>query len=126
HRALRLVHARGLRVHDHPVLDRRRARRLQLRDALDLDQAHAAGADRLAELWLVAEDRDLDVAVLGPVDQHHALGRGDLASVDRERDVVDDGTRHQAAASGYGPAFWSWLTCGIAGPRWPRSRAASM
>ena len=44
--ALRVVHALGLGVDDHAVLDRRRARGLELRDALDLDQAHAAGADR--------------------------------------------------------------------------------
>ncbi len=64
HRALGVVHALGLRVDDHAVLDRRRARGLQLRDPLDLDQAHAAGADGLAELGLVTEDGDLDVAVL--------------------------------------------------------------
>src|SRR3712207_1891081 len=59
HRALRVVHALRLRVHDHAVADRRRAARLELRDALDLDEAHAARADRLAELGLVTEDRDL-------------------------------------------------------------------
>src|SRR5256886_9993732 len=42
------------------VLHRRRAAGLQLGDALDLDQAHAAGADRLAQLRLVAEHRNLD------------------------------------------------------------------
>src|SRR3712207_1156053 len=62
-RALRVVHALGLRVDDHAVAHRGRATRLELRDALDLDQAHAAGADGLAELGLVTEDRDLDVAV---------------------------------------------------------------
>ena len=61
---LRLLHPRRVRVHDHAVLDRGRAAGLQLRDALDLDEAHAAGADRRAELRLVTEDRDLDVAVL--------------------------------------------------------------
>src|SRR4029450_12978116 len=86
---------------------------LELGDALDLDQAHAARADRLAELGLVAEDRDLDVAVLGGVDQHRALGRGDLAAVDREGDHADRRPRHQAPAAvgstsagssiGYGP-----------------------
>ena len=95
HRALRVVHALGLRVDDHAVLDRRGAAGLQLRDALDLDQAHAARADGLAELGLVAEDRDLDVAVLGGVDEHRVLRRGDLAAVDRERDVADLGPRHQ-------------------------------
>src|SRR3954471_7845414 len=50
-----VAHALGLGVDDHAVLDRRRAHGLELRDALDLDQAHAAGAHRLAELRLVAE-----------------------------------------------------------------------
>src|SRR3954464_13583792 len=39
---LRLVPARGLRVDDHAVLDGRRAGRLQLGDARDLGNAHAA------------------------------------------------------------------------------------
>ena len=71
--ALGVVHALGLGVDDHAVLDRGRAGGLQLRDALDLDQAHAARADGLAQLRLVAEDRDLDVAVLGGVDEHGVL-----------------------------------------------------
>src|SRR6185437_6030100 len=112
-------------VHDNAVLDRRRARGLELRDALDLHEAHAARADRLAELGLVAEDRDLDVAVLRAVDQHRPLGRRDLPPVDRERDPADVGPRHgQATAAvgstpagssiGYGPAWRPRLTCGIA------------
>src|SRR5215207_6668709 len=52
------------------------------------------GVDRLAELRLVAEDRDLDVAVLGRVDEHRVPRRGDLAAVDRERDEADLGPRH--------------------------------
>jgi len=71
---LRIADARRLRVHDHPVLDRGRAAGLKLRDPLDLDEAHAAGADRVAELRLVAEDGDLDVPVLGGVDEHRVLG----------------------------------------------------
>ena len=85
-RPLRVACALGLRVDDHAVLDRGRAGGLELGDALDLDQAHAAGADRLAELGLVAEDRDLDVAELGGVGEHHVLGRLDLAAVDLEGD----------------------------------------
>ena len=94
HRALRGVDALGLRVDDHPVLDRRRAAGLQLRDPLDLDEAHPARADRLAELRLVTEDRDLDVAVLCGVDEHRVLRRRDLATVDREGDAVDLGAGH--------------------------------
>ena len=48
HRVLRVLHAVRGGVHDHAVAHRRGARGLQLRDALDLDEAHAAGADRLA------------------------------------------------------------------------------
>ena len=82
HRALRLLDLVGAGVDDHPVADRGRAGGLQFRDPLDLDQAHAAGADRLAELRLVTEDRDLDVAALGGVVEHLALGRRHLAPVD--------------------------------------------
>src|SRR5215207_8754440 len=88
----------GLGVDDHAVLDRRRAARLELGDALDLDEAHAAGADRRAELGLVAEDRDLDVAALGGVDEHRVLGRRDLQPVDGEGHHPLDGARHQAIA----------------------------
>src|SRR4051794_21510514 len=98
-RLLRRPHALGLGVDDHAVLDRRRARGLELRDALDLDEAHAAGADRRAELGLVAEDRDLDVAVLGAVDEHDVLRRGDLEAVDRERDLALGRARHRYATA---------------------------
>src|SRR6185312_5033994 len=97
-----LSHARGLRVDDHPVLDRRRARGLQLRDPLDLHQAHAASADRLAELRLVTEDGDLDVAVLRAVDQHHALRRLHLAAVDRALAHAGPGARQPAPTPGSG------------------------
>ena len=80
-RVLGLLHAVGLRVDDHAVAYRRRAGGLELRDALDLDEAHAAGTDRLAQLRLVAEHGDLDVAVLGGVDQHRAVGSRDLDPV---------------------------------------------
>src|SRR5690606_35657955 len=89
---------RRLRVDDHPVLDGRRAAGLELRDALDLDQAHAAGADGVAELRLVAEDGDLDVAELCGVDEHRVLRRAHLAAVDAEGDLADLGARHQAGS----------------------------
>jgi hypothetical protein len=60
----------------------------------DLDEAHAARADRLAELGLVAEDRDLDVAVLRGVDEHRVLRRAHLAAVDGEGDELGLGARH--------------------------------
>ena len=88
HGALRVLDLVGAGVDDHAVAHRGRAGGLQLRDPLDLDQAHAAGADRLAQLRLVTEDRDLDVAPLGRVVQHLALGRAHLAPVDDQRDLL--------------------------------------
>ncbi len=93
-RVLRMAHAVGLRVHDHPVLDGRRTRGLELRHALDLDQAHAAGAHRLAQLGLVAEVGDLDVPEPGRVDQHRPFDRAHLAAVDRELDDLLLGAGH--------------------------------
>src|SRR5262249_26831008 len=84
-------------VHHHPVLDRRRAASLQLGYALDFHQAHAAGADWVAELWLVTEDRNLDIAVLGGVDEHAVFRCADLATVDREGDHLRLGPGHQIA-----------------------------
>ena len=88
HRALGVLDLLGAGVDDHPLAHRGRAGGLQFRDPLDLDQAHAAGADRLAELRLVTEDRDLDVALAGGVVQHLALAGDDLAAVDRQRDLA--------------------------------------
>jgi hypothetical protein len=93
-RLLCLLDASGLGVDDHAVLDRGRAGGLQLGDALDLDQAHAAGADGRTELGLITEDRDLDVAVLGAVDQHDVRRGGDLSTVDREGHHLHFGSRH--------------------------------
>ena len=103
HRALGVVHALRLRVDDHAVADRRGAAGLQLRDALDLHQAHAARADGLAELGLVTEDGDLGVAVrVRGVDQDHPLGRVDLATVEGEGDLSDYGARHLSRPPGRG------------------------
>src|SRR5438132_7034995 len=88
HGVLRMLDAVRLRVDDHPVLDGRRARGLQLRNAFDLDKAHPARADRGAELRFVAEERDLDVAALDGVHEPLVLRRADLAPVDGERDPV--------------------------------------
>src|SRR4029077_2588440 len=121
-RALGLLDALGLRVHDHPVLDRRGAAGLQLADALDLDQAHAARADRVAKLGLVAEHGDLDVAVLGGVDEHRVLRRLHVAAVDRQRDRPVLGPWHHSAPC-------SSSTCsssGTGGTSMLRARAASM
>ena len=105
HRALCLFHLLGPGVDDHAVADRRRARGLQFRDPLDFDQAHAAGADGIAQLRLVTEDRDLYVASLGRVVEHLALGGRDLAPVNDQR--------HFFAAHDGDPA---WLAGPAAGP----------
>ena len=62
----------GLGVHDHALGDRERAGGLRLRAAAvagvgDVDQALAAGADRV-EQRVVAEPRDLDADLLGGAD----------------------------------------------------------
>jgi hypothetical protein len=86
--------------HDHAVAHGRRARGLELRNALDLDQAHAARADGLAQLGLVAEHRDLDVAVLGGVDEHRLRGRLDVTPVEREGDPLELRPRHTVTVRG--------------------------
>ena len=67
-----------------PSVGGHRAGGLQLRHALDLDQAHAAGADGRAEPGLVTEDRDLDAVRGGRDDERRALRHDDLAAVDLE------------------------------------------
>ena len=82
------------RVHDHPVLRRQCAARLQLRHALDLDEAHAAGADGRAEPRLVAEHGNLDAGGLRRLDQAGALRNLHRALVDRDGDHVGGRARH--------------------------------
>src|SRR4029450_9869036 len=74
---------RGLgSLDDHAVGRGQRAARLELRDALDLDEAHPACADRCSEARLVAEDGDLDpgregrLAEAGPLRPLHPAPRG--------------------------------------------------
>src|SRR4051794_40324524 len=95
HRALGVFDLLGAGVDDHAVADRGRAGGLQFRDPLDLDQAHPAGADRVAEFRLVTEDRDLDVALAGGVVEHLSLAGGDLTTVDDDRHLF--GLAHVAA-----------------------------
>ena len=97
----------GRRAHDHPVLRAQRASGLQLRQALHLDEAHAAGTDRRPEPWLVAEDGDLDPRRCGGLDETGALRHPHLAVVDRER----DGLAHAITSSGRSiarPTPWAW------------------
>ena len=76
--------------HDHPVLGGQGAAGLELGHALDLDQAHAAGADGRAEPRLVTEDRDLDPRGGGRLDEPGALGDLDLPAVDGDLDDLLD------------------------------------
>ena len=88
---------RARRADDHAVLRRQRAAGLELRHALDLDEAHAAGADRLAEPRLVAEDGDLDARAERGLDEARALRDVHLALVDRDADEL--GRAHACASS---------------------------
>ncbi len=94
HRLLALGRALRARVHLHAVGGGHRAGRLQLRHALDLDQAHAAGADRGPEPRLVAEHRDLDPGVRRREHERRALRHGQLAPVDLERHGRHVGRAH--------------------------------
>ncbi len=100
HRPLRVGCALVARVHLHAVGRGHRARGLQLRHSLDLDEAHPARADRGAETGLVTEDRDLDAVRSRREDERRALRHDDLSSVDLEADGVDLGRAHDAATRG--------------------------
>ncbi len=67
---------------------------MQLRHALDLDEAHAAGADRIAEPRLVAEDGNLDAGGERGLDEARALGDVHVLVVDDHADEVG----HRAAS----------------------------
>ena len=73
---------------DHAVGGGERARGLQLRNAFELDEAHAARADGRAEPRLVTEDRDLDAGCEGGLYEARALRHVDLALVDRDADEI--------------------------------------
>ncbi len=97
HRLLALGRVLGARVHLHAVAGGHGAGGLQLRHALDLDEAHAARADRGPEPGLVAEDRDLDPGIRRGDHERRALRHGQLAPVDLERDGRDVGRAHDGA-----------------------------
>src|SRR4051794_2938526 len=126
YRVLSLLDVVGGGVHHHPVLDRRGAGGLELRHALDLDEAHAARAHRLAQLGFVAEVGDLDVALLGGVHEHLALGRAHLAPVDLEDDLARLGAGHLYAGPASTVAASSPAENAAASSSCLRSRAAAM
>ena len=86
--ALGRLRARRRGAQRHPVLRGERAGGLELRHPLDLAEAHAAGADGRPEPRLVTEDGDLDPGRERGLDHPGALGDGDLAPVDRDRDEL--------------------------------------
>ena len=73
--ALGRVRRRLRGADDHAVLRGQRAAGLKLRHALDLDEAHAAGADGRSEPRLVAEDGDLDPGRERGLDEPGSLRR---------------------------------------------------
>ena len=60
-------------LHDHAVAARDCAGRLRLGHALDLDQAHPTGGDRV-EQRVIAEARNRHAELLGGPDDQRALG----------------------------------------------------
>ncbi len=115
HAVLGLVRdGRGeLGAHHHALGARGDARGHRLDLALDLDQALAAGADRV-EQRVVAEPRDLDAEQLGGPDDQHALRHRDLEPVDGDGHRALRGLHgHDAAhtvdaagSKGQPPSFW--------------------
>src|SRR4029079_6195366 len=79
----------ALRVDDHAGCDRDHARRLQCRatPGVDVDEAHAAHADRCHAL-VVAEARDVVADPLCRGDHELALARDHRSTVDRQVDGV--------------------------------------
>src|SRR5207245_910398 len=104
--ALRRLLGGARRLDDHPVLGGHRAARLELRHALDLDEAHPARADRRAEPRLVAEHRDLDPSRERRLDEPRALRHVHVRPVDRDANEVG---RHYEGTSATG--WWAcWST----------------
>ena len=90
---------RRVRRDDHPFGDAGRAGGQRPRRALDADDAHPAAAVGV-ELVVVAEGRDEDVVPGERVDEQLALGRGDLAAVECERDHRLHSHRSASISSG--------------------------
>jgi hypothetical protein len=61
---------------------------LKLRNAFNLNEAHAAGANRAAKLWLVTKDGDFNVATGGCVNKHRALNGLHVTAVNGQSDDV--------------------------------------
>ncbi len=122
--SLRCLGGRRRRPHHHPVLCGERAARLQLREPLHLDQAHAAGADRRPEPRLVAEDRDLDPRGGGRLDEAGALRHLHLAAVDRQCDLGAHAITPSGRSIRPTPWEWMWRSWTVTGARIPSSEDA--
>ena len=90
-------------VDDHSVADGERAGGGRAGRALDLDDAHTAGAVGL-HAGVVAEVGDVDAGVVGGLDEHPAGFGADLHAVDGERNRLAFGGGHAPppAAAGTG------------------------
>src|SRR3546814_16544711 len=97
HVALLLERLVAAREDLHAVHDGGGAGRRRLAHLLDVDQAHAAvGRDR--QLVVVAEARDRNAGLVGGLDDHRALGRGQFDAVDEDGALV----RRQVRVHGLG------------------------
>ena len=110
HRVLALgrLRARLRGREDEAVLRGHRAGGLELRHALDLAEAHPAGADRRAEPRLVAEDRNLDPGFERGLDHPVALWDLDLAAVDGDGDELRGA--HAGTSISARMRAWCWST----------------
>jgi hypothetical protein len=88
---------RHLRLDDHAVRTCDGTRGLGLGHALDLDEAHPTGRNRIKQ-GVIAETRNGDAELFGRTDDQRAFGDGRLDSVDDERDEV--GARLDGVAAG--------------------------
>jgi len=95
HGLLCALDAVRLSVDDHSVLDRCGAGCLELRDAFDLNKAHAACPNRTADLWFVTEDWDLNVATTCGINEDLPVNGRDIAAINREGYCLVLGARHR-------------------------------
>src|SRR5262249_26866485 len=99
-----LLHLRRIGEHSHALGDLGGAGGSQFGHLLDLDEAHAAGAERL-HLRMVAVDGNLDAESLRGGPYHRALRHADQAPVYRQIDQIvllshgSLSSRHSAHAS---------------------------
>src|SRR4051812_37932272 len=97
---------RRARADLHAVLARAHARR-RVHARADVDDAHAADADRVVAL-VVAQHRDLGAHVLRRLPDRRALGHGDVLAVDREADGLDLGWGGREDGSGFSSVSSRW------------------